>query len=347
MNLQKLKLSIIMLYPISNIGCRLLNGELIAGYLAIKGIIKEIEKFKGNDLLKKYPYLGPNPLFTVPVGEDLFNKIKNNNGNYIAFNKCSLYYDNTNCHYSQGCRCYCGHCCRCCTCNHNNINDPNLPFGAIGDSLKDKLKNFYDPLGKYEPIDSGLNSINGNKGIYDCFFTDPKGYGYKFKINCEQVSFPKGLVPKGGNVDVFEVSDKNEGKKLKPFSNLFKTLSKYSSDIKKKISKKRINKDKDEEYKPSREELKELNNPDNPDNNYLKKNKKERKKYIEELEYKPTIEELQGLKNSPNDNSLKINKKGRTKYIDGIEYKPTLEELKGPKKNNPDNYFLKKKTKKK
>ena len=37
-----------MLYPISNPVSRLLNGELIAGYLAMKGIIKEIEKYKGD-----------------------------------------------------------------------------------------------------------------------------------------------------------------------------------------------------------------------------------------------------------------------------------------------------------
>lgn len=41
-----------MLYPVSNICCKILNDELIAGYLGIKGIIKEIEKFKGNELLK-------------------------------------------------------------------------------------------------------------------------------------------------------------------------------------------------------------------------------------------------------------------------------------------------------
>lgn len=327
-----------MLYPISNIGCKLFNGELIAGYLAIKGIIKEIEKYKGNELLKKYPYLGPNLLFTVPLGEDLFNKIKNNDGYYIAFRKCSLYYENANCHYSQGCRCYCGHCCRCCTCNHNNINDPNLPLGAIGDSLKDKLKKYYNPFGKNESIDPGLYSINGNKGIYDCSFSDPKGYGYKFKINCEQVSFPKDIVPKGGNVDIFEDYDKNEGKKIKPFINLFKTLSNYSKDIKKK-TKKQTNKDKDEDYKPSKEELKELNNPDN---NFLKKNKKRKVKYIDKKEYRANLEEQQEITNNPNNKFLKPDKKGKAKYIDEIEYKPELEELHRLKNN-----YLTKKTKRK
>ena len=44
-------------------------------------------------------------------------------------------------------------------------------------------------------------------------------------------------MPKSGNVDIFEDYDKNEGKKIKPFINLFKTLSNYSKDIKKKKQK--------------------------------------------------------------------------------------------------------------
>lgn len=329
-----------MLYPISNPVSRLLNGELIAGYLAMKGIIKEIEKYKGDELLKKYPYLGPYPLFTVPLGEDLFNRIQNNNGNYIAFNKCSLYYENTNCHYSQGCRCYCGHCCRCCTCNHNNINDPNLPFGAIGDSLKKALSNFYNPFGNDNQINPGLFSINGNKGIYDCFFSDPNGYGYKFSINCEQIPFPKDVIPKDGNVSIFEMNDKKDWKKLKPFSNLFKTLSGYSLNFKNNTSKKRKNKDKDEEYIPTKEELNDI---DNSEDNSLKENRKRKTKYIDEIEYKPTLEELQGLKNNNKNNLLKKQKKA--KFIDEIEYKPTLEELQGLKSNNKN--LLKNKRKRK
>ena len=63
------------------------------------------------------------------------------------------------------CSCYCGHCCRCCTCYHNNINDPNLPFGPIGDKLKVWIKDFYNPFRNKEPIHSGFGPINGNKGI--------------------------------------------------------------------------------------------------------------------------------------------------------------------------------------
>ena len=204
-----------MLFESKNNSHKLPNGELIGGYLAMKGIIKKIGKYLGEKLLKEYPYIGPFPLFIVPLGQSIYDTIRNNNGNYIAFNKCPLYYENTNCHYSQGCRCYCGHCCRCCTCNHNNINDPNLPFGAIGDKLKDWIKDFYNPFGKYEPIQSGLGSIDGNKGIYDCYFSDKNGYGFKFQMNCEQVPFPKNVSPKNGKVDIFEEIDKLKGNKTK------------------------------------------------------------------------------------------------------------------------------------
>ena len=92
-------------------------------------------------MLKKYPYRGPLPIFTVPFGGGLLPQLQKNDGKYKGFNKCSLYYENTNYHYSQGCRCYWGHCYRCCTCNHNNINDPNLPLGAVSDKLKKSLQN--------------------------------------------------------------------------------------------------------------------------------------------------------------------------------------------------------------
>ena len=247
-----------MLYQAKNNDYKLPNGELIGGYLSMKGIINKIEKYLGDKLLKTYPYIGPLPLFIVPLGLNLYDRIKNNNGIYIAFNKCKLYYENTNCHYSQGCRCYCDHCFRCCTCNHNNINDPNLPFGAIGDKLKDWIKDFYNPFGIDDPYKSGLYSIDGNKGIYDCFFNDKDGYRFKFQINCEQVPFPKDVSPKNGNVDIFQEIDNLKGKKIKikPFTNLFKDLVDYDPNkhLKKTIRKKND----DEEYKPSLTEIKEV-----------------------------------------------------------------------------------------
>lgn len=252
-----------MLCPLSGIVSNLPNGELIGGYLALKGIIKEIEKYKSNKLLKKYPYLGPLPLFIVPLGKSLFDQVQNNDGKYIAFNKCSLYYENANCHYSQGCRCYCGHCCRCCTCNHNKLNDPNLPFGAVGDKLKDFLKDFYSPLGINKSNESSPYSFDGNKGIYDCYLNDKNGYGYKFQINCEQVPFPKGNFKKSEKVGVFMEGINIKGKKnLKPFTSLFQDLVDYNPDkivINEHIkpNKRRKGKSYDEEYRPSKEELEE------------------------------------------------------------------------------------------
>ena len=268
-----------MLFKSKNNDQKLPNGELIGGYLAMKGIINKIGKYLGDKLLKTFPYIGPFPLFIVPLGQNLYDKINNNNGNYIAFNKCSLYYENSNCHYSQGCRCYCGHCCRCCTCDHNNINDPNLPFGAIGDKLKDWIKDFYNPFGNNEPIQSGLGSINGNKGIYDCFFKDKNGYGFKFQMNCEQVPFPKNVSPKNGKVDIFEELKGNKTK-IKPFSNLFKGLVNNDPDknLKKKMKNRKYNND-DEEYKPSLKEIKEIEKEDE-DNDIKNLKKKEQKKIM-------------------------------------------------------------------
>ena len=73
---------------------KLQNGELIGGYLAMKGNIKSIGIYLGDKLLKTFPYIGPIPLFIVSLGQNLYDKIKNNNGNFIAVNKCSLYYEN-------------------------------------------------------------------------------------------------------------------------------------------------------------------------------------------------------------------------------------------------------------
>ena len=104
-----------------------------------------------------------------------------------------------------------------------------MPLGAIGDSLKDKLKDFYNPF-KNKFIDPGLYSINGKNGIYDCYFNDKKGWGYKFQINCEQVPFPKGVIPKSGNVDILSIDNQKQSKKIKPFPNLFQKLVDYIPD---------------------------------------------------------------------------------------------------------------------
>ena len=77
-----------------------------------------------------------------------------------------------------------------------------------------------------------MGSIDGNKGIYDCYFNDKNGYGFRFQMNCEQVPFPKNVSPINGKVDIFEEINKPKGNrtKLKPFTNLFKNLANYDPD---------------------------------------------------------------------------------------------------------------------
>ena len=43
----------------------------------------------------------------------------------------------------------------------------------------------------------------------------------------------------------------------------------------------------------------------------MKENRKRKAKYIDEIEYKPTLEELQGLKNNNKNNLLKKQKKSK------------------------------------
>ena len=65
-----------------------------------------------------------------------------------------------------------------------------------------------------------MGSIDGNKGIYDCYFNDKNGYGFRFQMNCEQVPFPKNVSPINGKVDIFEEINKPKGNrtKLKPLT---------------------------------------------------------------------------------------------------------------------------------
>ena len=212
-----------MLYLPKCIDYKLPNGKLIGVYLAFKGNIRN-RKTQRQELLKNYPYIAPLPIFTFPFGWSLLPQFQNNDGKYKGFNKCSLYYENTNWHYSQGCRYYSGHCYRYCTYNHYNINDPNLPLGVVGDKLKKSFQNLPSSLGKYEPLKPGNYPINGNNGIYDCFFKNKNRYRYKFQINWEQVPFPKEITPKSGEAEIFQENDK--GKKLTPYSIIFKDLQK-------------------------------------------------------------------------------------------------------------------------
>ena len=132
-------------------------------------------------------------------------------------------------------------------CSHNNIHDPNLPFEAVGDKLKDWLKDFYNP-----PRQKPNISINGDKGMYNCDCRDKNGNGIKFKINCEQVPFPQGVVPKPWKVGVFYDPDTNKNER--PKSNC----------------RKRRRNDDDQDYIPSAIELQKANNEQMESN---KKNK--------------------------------------------------------------------------
>ena len=80
------------------------------------------------------------------------------------------------------------------------------------------------------------------------------------------------------------------------------------------------------------EEQQEITN--NPNNKFLKPDKKGKAKYIDEIEYKPELEELHRLKNNY------LTKKTKRKYIDiDEEYRPSLDEIKEAEKSNNDKMF--------
>ena len=104
-------------------------------------------------------------------------------------------------------------------------------MGAVSDKLKKSLQNLPSFLEKYEPLKPGDYSINGNKGIYDCFFKNKNGYGYKFQINCEQLPFPKGITPKAETLKYFKKMIKE--KKINTLFQYFKDLAKTFDNIEK------------------------------------------------------------------------------------------------------------------
>lgn len=109
------------------------------------------------------------------------------------------------------------------------------------------MKDFYNP-----PRQKPNISINGDKGMYNCDCRDKNGNGIKFKINCEQVPFTQGVVPKPGKVGVFYDPDTNKNER--PKSNC----------------RKRRRNDDDQDYIPSAIELQKANNEQMESN---KKNK--------------------------------------------------------------------------
>ena len=191
------------------------------------------------------------------------------------------------------------------TCNHNNINDQNLPLGEVGDKLKEKLKDFSNSFGNCEPNHPGNYTINGNKGIYGCFFNDKKSYEYKFKINCEQVPFPEGVIAKNGNVEIFKINENNNSKiKIKPFTSLFEDLIDFTQKQQKHQTKntKKRNHFKDLEYKTSPEEIQGfLNKIDKENQTSTKAHKKilksNKRINLDISGYKPSPEEIQDFLN--------------------------------------------------
>ena len=189
---------------------KLPNGELIGGYFTMQGNIGDIFKYKNDELIDKLKYKGPIPYFSIPIGQDLMDKMKANGGKYSGMNKCSLYVPNV-CHYSQGCRCYCGHCCSCCTCSHNDLNNPNFPFGLLNKGLND----YFNPQSPLSQLQKNRNKfdISGEKGNYHLEYLDKDLFKYKFDITCNQVPIPYGVKLDNGDVSMFRNKGNNNTKK--------------------------------------------------------------------------------------------------------------------------------------
>ena len=189
---------------------KLPNGELIRGYFTMQGNIGDIFKYKNDELIDKLKYKGPIPYFSIPIGQDLMHKMNANGGKYSGMNKCSLYVPNV-CHYNQGCRCYCGHCCSCCTCSHNDLNNPNFPFGLLNKGLND----YFNPQSSQSQRQNNRNKfdISGEKGNYHLEYLDKDLFKYKFDITCNQVPIPYGVKLDNGDVSLFRNKSNNNSKK--------------------------------------------------------------------------------------------------------------------------------------
>ena len=55
------------------------------------------------------------------------------------------------------------------------------------------IKDFYTPFWMSILNNTESYFIDRNKGIYNCFVNDIKGYDYKFLIDMEQVPFPSNI----------------------------------------------------------------------------------------------------------------------------------------------------------
>ena len=195
---------------------KLPNRELIRGYFTMQGNIGDIFQYKNDELIDKFKYKGNIPYFSIPIGQDLMDKMNANGGKYSGMNKCSLYIPNV-CHYNQGCRCYCGNFCSCCTCSHNDLNNPNFPFGLLNKGLND----YFNPQSSPSQRQKNRNKfdISGEKGNYHLEYLDKGLFKYKFDITCNQVPIPYGVKLDNGDVSMFRNKGNNNSKKNKiPFS---------------------------------------------------------------------------------------------------------------------------------
>ena len=306
---------------------KLPNGELIGGYFTMEGNIGDIFKYKNDELIDKLKYKGPIPYFSIPIGQDLMDKMNANGGKYSGMNKCSLYVPNV-CHYSQGCRCYCGHCCSCCTCSHNDLNNPNFPFGLLNKGLN----NYFNPQSPTSQQQKNRNKfdISGEKGNYHLEYLDKDLYKYKFDITCNQVPIPYGVKLDNGDVSMFRNKGNNKVKKntipsFKPLGDdllkgiLPKFLEKKREREAKAPKNRRKTKNDDEEYKPTKKELDEFQEEEKPPHNQSKRSNNKKKSSFEPISKSNTKS-----KKDNNNNPEVRRMRGRR---GDEEYKPTQKEL--------------------
>ena len=314
---------------------KLPNGELIGGYFTMQGNIGDIFKYKNDELINTLKYKGPIPYFSIPIGQDLMSKMNANGGKYSGMNKCSLYVPHV-CHYSQGCRCYCGHCCSCCTCSHNDLNNPNFPFGLLNKGLNDYFNPQFPLSSKNKQKNQNKFDITGEKGNYHLEYLDKDLYKYKFDITCNQVPIPNGYGDKLdiGDVSIYRDKGHNNSKKItipsyKPLGDdLLKGILPNFLEKKRQreanIPKKRRNaKNDDEEYKPTEIELKEAQEEVNPLQSRSRRQNNTKNAPSEQIS------------NSKNDNNNNLNNNNNPRSIrsrrgrnDDEEYIPTEKELK-------------------
>ena len=299
---------------------KLPNGELIGGYFTMQGNIGDIFKYKNEELIDKLKYKGPIPYFSIPIGRDLMNKMNANGGKYSEMNKCSLYIPNV-CHYSQGCRCYCGHCCSCCTCSHNDLNNPNFPFGLLNKGL-DKYFNPESPPSQRQKNQNKF-VISGEKGNYHLEYLDKDLYKYKFDITCNQVPILYGVKLDNGDVSMFRNKGNNNSKKntIPSFKPLGDELLK--DILPKFLEKKRNKKNDDEEYKPTKKEVDEIEEEKNPPQSVSKRPNNKKNSPLEPIS--------QSKKDKNNNNNNNNNNPRVSRMIGGRdndeEYIPTQKEL--------------------